>query len=166
MKKVVVGALLLLATSSASAGLKIYQAPQDWLRSTGSAEEVRSYISDVDAGKFSSDSAYSPEVLKGINTYINALKTKIAPTFSAQDYKAFDNTLCKVSITTANTSPDDKSPPSVLSLNDFPENSRTGCIELTKNIEKLVGSSAELGFPASVKDNGLLSIDLIVSFTK
>jgi hypothetical protein len=166
MQKLATGALLLLVASNATAGLQVYLTPQDWVRSTDSHEEISSYISDVSTGKFSNQDAYSPDALKGLNTYAETLKNTISPLFSAQDYKAYDNTFCKLSITTGNTSDKDTSPPEVLMLDGFADNNSKGCYELTQKIEKSVNTSSPLRYPAPVKDAGLLSIDLIVHFSK
>jgi len=47
----------------------------------------------------------------------------MSPLFSAQDYQAYDNTFCKLSITTGNTSDKDTSLPEVLMLGGFADNS-------------------------------------------
>lgn len=166
MRKLATGALLCLVASNATAGIQVYLTPQDWVCSTDSHKEISSYVSDVDTGKFSVKDAYSPETLKGLNTYAEKLKKTISPLFSAQDYQAYDNTLCKLSITTGNTSDKDTSPPEVLMLGGFADNSSKGCSELNQKIEASVNTSSTLLYPAPVKDAGLLSIDLIVYFSK
>ena len=166
MHKMISGALLLLVAGNASAGLKFYQAPQDWVRSTNSTAEVRRYVADVDAGKFSNRDAYSPEVLSAVNAYIAALTREVSPLFSTQDDTAFEGTVCKLSITTGNTSDKDTSPPEVLSLEDFADNKRQGCTALAGKVATSVNRSAALRYPALVKDNGLLSIDLIAVFNQ
>lgn len=166
MRKLAIGALLCLVASNATAGLQVYLTPQEWVRSTDSHEEISRYISDVDTGKFSNKDAYSPEALKGLNTYAEKLKKTISPLFSAQDYQAYDSTICKLSITTGNTSDKDTSPPEVLMLGGFADNSSKGCSELTRKIETSVNTSSTLQYPARIKDAGLLSIDLIVNFSK
>lgn len=156
----------LTMTFNAAADVKVYLAPAGWVRSTDSTDEIRSYLRDLNSDSSVKDTTEPENIYKEIDKYRQVMEDKVSDMFTKNEYSFYDKTVCKISITTGNTSLQDQTPPEVVTIDSLAENKSPACIELTSKLSKEVNGSPDLKYPPSIKKYGLLSMDFIFSFRR
>lgn len=165
VKFIVTGVAVLLMISNAAA-VEVFVAPAGWQRSTDSTEEIKDFLSDVKVGNRTAENSLSPELSNALTDYRNQVRKQVNGVFTQPEQKKYLGTICKISFTTGKMASTDPTPPEVVTLDFLADNTLPGCKVLTKKLVQLVTHSSLRKYPTPIKENGLLSIDMIYVFEK
>jgi len=160
------GVAALLMISDATAAVDIFVAPAGWQHSTDSTEEIKGFLSDLKVNNRTDGNSLSPELNNALTDYRNQVQKQVNGMFTQTELKNYSGTICKISFTTGKTASTDPTPPEVVTLGFLADNTLPGCKVLTKKLGLLVTHGSLRKYPVLVKDNGLLSIDMIYVFEK
>lgn len=161
-----VATLLMISNVAVAADVEVFVAPAGWQRSTDSTEEIKGFLSDLKVGNRTAENSVSPELSNALTDYRNQVRKQINGVFTQTELKKYLGTTCKISFTTGKTASTDPTPPEVVTLDFLADNTLPGCKVLTKKLGQLVTHGSLRKYPILVKENGLLSIDMIYVFGK
>ncbi len=161
----ITGVAALLTIGNAEA-VEVFVAPAGWQRSTDSTGEIKDFIANQEAGNRSVENSFSPKLTESLTTYRDQVQKQVNGIFTQTELEKYSGEICKISLTTGKTAASDPVPPEVVSLDFLADNSLPGCKVLTEKLGQLVTHGSLRQYPIPVKEEGLLSIDMIYVFSK